>query len=285
MVDADQSIRIAMAARHRTPRVAIVVTHPIQYLTPWFRALAGRADIETAVLYCHKATAQEQANAGFGVAFDWDISLLDGYASEFLVNVSSKPGVHTWGLDTPELPRRIVQGEFDSVVLIGWNYKSAWQAIRACWKTGTPVMVRGDSHLRTPRHPAKMAAKWPFYRLFIPRLDSCLAVGTWSREYFLHYGAHPDRVFKVPHIVDSGRISAAASRSMEQRSELRRKWGLADEDVVFLFAGKFIEKKRPLDFVRSIGQACRMGARVSGLMVGDGALRSACVAEAIRARL
>jgi len=264
----------------RVARVAILSTHPIQYLTPWLRALARRTDLEPTVLYCHQITPQEQAKAGFGVEFKWDVSLLDGYRWEYLPNVASKPGMNFWGMDTPDLPKRIARGEFDAVVLVGWQYKSAWQAMQACWRTGIPVMARSDSNLKTPRHPVKAGAKWPFYRFFIPRLDACLPVGTWSREYFLHYGAHPDRVFEVPHTVDSDRLSSEARGWMEKRAELRRKWSLPEDDAVFLFAGKFIDVKRPLDFVRAIGQACRMGAKVSGLMVGDGALRPACSLEA-----
>jgi glycosyltransferase involved in cell wall biosynthesis len=126
----------------------------------------------------------------------------------------------------------------------------------------------------------KTGAKWPFYRLFIPRLDACLACGAWSREYFLHYGANPGRVFEVPHTVDSERISREASGWMEKRAEVRRKWDIREEDAVFIFPGKLIARKRPLDFVRAIGQARRMGAQVSGLMVGDGVFRPACEAEA-----
>ena len=261
------------------PRVAIVNTHPIQYQTPWFRALACRRDIAIKVLYCQRASRQDQAKAGFGVEFDWDVPLLDGYDWEFLTNVSSKPGMGFWGMDTPELSKRITGREYDAVVLNGWNYKSAWQAMQACWRTGVPAMVRSDSQLKTPRHPAKMGAKWPLYRLFIPRLGGCLPVGARSREYFLHYGAHPDRVFEVPHVVDADRISSQASGLVEKRAELRRKWDLPEEAVVFLFAGKFVVKKRPLDFVRAIGQACRTGAPVYGLMAGDGHLRTACAAE------
>ena len=269
-----------IAINHRVPRVAIVSTHPIQYHTPWFRALARRPDIDMTVLYCHKASPQDQAQAGFDVEFDWDVPLLDGYAWEFLPNVASKPGVRFWGLHTPDLPKRIARGDYDAVVLNGWHYRSAWQAVQACWRTGTPVLGRGDSNLKTPRHPVKAGAKWPFYRLFIPRLDACLAAGVWSREYFLHYGAHPGRVFEVPHTVNSDRFSSEASGWMEKRIELRRKWDLPEEDAVFVFPGKLIARKRPLDFVRAIGQARRMGARVSGLMVGDGIFRSACETEA-----
>jgi len=264
------------------PRVAIVSTHPIQYLAPWFRALACRKDIEFVVLYCHEATPQDQAKSGFGVEFAWNVSLLEGYEYEFLPNVSSKPGLASFlGLDTPDLSRRITKGEFDAVVVNGWHYKSAWQAIAECWRTGTPALARGDSHLKTPRHPLKSTAKWPFYRSFIPQLNSCLPVGIWSRDYFLHYGADPQRIFVVPHVVDSDRISAEACRLKEKRSDLRRKWGLPEEDAVFAFAGKFVEKKRPLDFVRALSQARRMGAHVSGLMIGDGPLRPACAREVL----
>jgi glycosyltransferase involved in cell wall biosynthesis len=46
--------------------------------------------------------------------------------------------------------------------------------------------------------------------------------------------------------------------------------------VVFLFAGKFIEKKRPMDFIRSIEIARASERRVVGLMVGDGELKANC---------
>ncbi len=69
-------------------RVAFVTTHPIQYHAPWFRALAAEPRLDFEVLYCHNATSDEQAGAGFGVRFDWDVPLLDGYEHRFLRNVA-----------------------------------------------------------------------------------------------------------------------------------------------------------------------------------------------------
>jgi len=46
--------------------------------------------------------------------------------------------------------------------------------------------------------------------------------------------------------------------------------------IVFAFSGKFIEKKRPMDFVRAIQLARQRSERVHGLMVGDGPLRASC---------
>jgi glycosyltransferase involved in cell wall biosynthesis len=258
-------------------RLAILTSHPIQYHGTWFRRLAAEPGIDIDVLYCHNATAKEQANAGFGVEFNWDVSLLDGYSHRFLRNVAPQPGIAGFrGLDTPELKEIIARERFDAVIVNGWHYKSAWQAMRACWKTGTPVAVRSDSHLHTERSQLKRAGKWPFYRWFISKLDACMPVGTWSSDYFLHYGAAPERLFIVPHAVDTEYFANESQKLESQRASLRAQWALDGSEVVCLFAGKFIAKKRPLDFVNAIGHARSLGAKVSGLMVGDGPLRAAC---------
>ena len=43
-----------------------------------------------------------------------------------------------------------------------------------------------------------------------------------------------------------------------------------------MFAGKFIKKKRPLDFVQAIAQQASGIDSIQGLMVGDGPLRAHC---------
>jgi glycosyltransferase involved in cell wall biosynthesis len=265
-------------------RLAILNTHPIQYHSGWFRELAAHPDLQVHVYYCHRPTAQEQANAGFGVAFDWDIDLLTGYPHSFLKNVADPPGRGRFaGFDTPEIKSVLRGGKYDAVLINGWHYKSAWQAIWTCWQSKMKVMVRSDSHLQTPRSLPVSLAKSFVYPRFIPRFDACLAVGQWSREYFLSYGARPERIFFVPHAVDNQRIAAECRRLEPIRSQLRSQWGLDGKTVVVAFAGKFVEKKRPMDFVRAIGLAARQGAAVQGLMVGDGPLRAGCE-DFVRAR-
>src|SRR6267142_2708255 len=98
-------------------RLAILTTHPIQYQAAWFRALASHEQIELNVLFCRKATSKEQAAAGFGVEFDWDTSLLEGYPHQFLRNIARQPGIAGFsGLDTPEVKDVIARGSFDAVM-------------------------------------------------------------------------------------------------------------------------------------------------------------------------
>ena len=74
--------------------LGILVTHPIQYLTPWFRYLANRLDVE--VFYAHQQNAVDHADAGFGVEFEWDLPILEGYQYRWLTNVARKPGVQNF---------------------------------------------------------------------------------------------------------------------------------------------------------------------------------------------
>jgi glycosyltransferase involved in cell wall biosynthesis len=77
-------------------------------------------------------------------------------------------------------------------------------------------------------------------------------------------------------VVDNDFFRSEAERLKPMRNELRKQWGLEDDTIVFVFSGKFIEKKRPLDFVRAVLLAAQRSSRIQGLMVGDGPLRMAC---------
>jgi glycosyltransferase involved in cell wall biosynthesis len=259
---------------------AYIITHPIQYYTPVLQHIARSAPDEVQVLYCSGELESSHSQAGFGVKYRWDVPLLEGYRSRFLENRAPCPSTTSFGgLDNPEVSRIIASRKYSAVVVNGWHFKTAWRAIFACWSNRIPVLVRGDSHLRAP-WALRKSVKWPIYRSFVPRLDGCLAAGSWSREYFQHYGAPRNRVFTVPHCVDNQRFAQQRDLLAPQRQELRRKWGIPTDAIVFLFVGKFIPVKRPLDFVKAIGRCAAERPSVMGLMAGDGPLRQHCEEQA-----
>jgi len=267
-------------------KLGILITHPIQYYTPLFRELAARTDVDLHVFYCGHATPDEQSAAGFGVAFDWDVPLLDGYKSTFLKNVAARPSTTSfWGMDVPEIANWIGGGRFDALLINGWNFKGAWQAMAACWRQGTPILLRSDSHLLTSRSPLKSMAKRLAYPRFLRRADGCVATGQLARQYFLHYGASANRVFVVPHSIDDERIGSEARRWANDRVCIRNSWQVKPSDIAYLFVGKFVEKKRPLDFMQIISILNRENGRTVGVMVGDGPLRGVCEAHARKNRI
>jgi glycosyltransferase involved in cell wall biosynthesis len=255
-------------------KLGILSTHPIQYYSPLYRELAARREVDLTVYYAYRPTPEEQG-VDFGVRFEWDVPLLDGYRSVFLQNVSGQPSASTYrGCDTPEIAGIIESGQFDAFLVHGWHVKSYWQAMRACWQSRTPLMVRGDSTLLMRRNPVIGWAKWMSRRRFVPRFDAYLIVGQRAREYYLAHGARADRMYASPHHVDNERFLTTANEFRAQRDALRRRWNVSKDGVVFLFVGKLVARKRPLDFVRAVAAIRDVAPRAQGLIVGDGELRA-----------
>lgn len=258
-------------------RLGIWVSHPIQYYIPWFHYLAKQMDIE--VFYAYRQNAKGQSEAGFGVEFEWDIPLFEGYSYRWLRNISPKPSLRSFGgCDTPEIYEIVQKKKFDAFLVFGWNRKSALQTILACRRNKIPILMRGDSNLLGDSR-LKSALKYFPYRWLLPRLDAHLYVGKRNKAYLEYYGVSGNRLFSASHFVDSDFFSQSAKEAeREGKSEaLRNQFGIPKGAFVFLFAGKMIPKKRPADFLQAGLKlfAQKEGAGVHLLFVGDGPLRPA----------
>ena len=251
-------------------KVGILASHPIQYQAPLFRELARLCNLH--VFFAHQQTAQAQAAAGFGVAFEWDVDLLSGYTHTFLPNVAKHPDAGAFmGCDTPDIAKQISSGKFDAFLVTGWHLKAYWQAISACHRNNVPVIVRGDSQLGTPRSWFKQAAKRLIYPWVIRQFDGCLHVGQRNREYLEYYGAPARSLFFAPHCVDI--LAFSESAAAVNRSEVRAGWGLQPQDHAVLFVGKLLARKRPDDLVRAAAQLVKQGKPVVLVWAGDGPAR------------
>lgn len=255
-----------------TRRIGFLVSHPIQYYTPIFRELARRSDLT--VFFAHRQDAEQQARAGYGVAFDWDIDLLHGYESCFLRNVARAPSTgHFGGCNTPEIAERVAAGRFDAFVVPGWSLRSYWQAVMACRRASVPVMIRGDSQLGAQRGGAIRLAKAAVFPTLIRQFDGYLHVGRRNRQYLEHYGAPADRLFFSPHCVDNDAFAHGSeiARSAETTVSPRRR---------ILFVGRLVEEKRPMDLMRAAARLVAAGHPVELTVVGAGSLKASLVESA-----
>ena len=151
--------------------MALLATHPIQYQVPWYQALSAEPGIALKVFFGQIPDATQQG-VGFGVDFQWDIPLLEGYESEVLTNVAQPPSLGTFGgSDTPDVGLRLREWEPDVAILTGWQSKMLVQAWWACVRLGIPRIVRGESNtmLRRPLPQAHSASRLVARLRSIPR--------------------------------------------------------------------------------------------------------------------
>lgn len=264
-------------------RVAIVVSHPIQYHAPWFRRLASHPKLGLRVFYLWEFGVRETFDPGFETSFVWDVPLLDGYDSEFVRNVSGDPGTHHFkGLENPDLNDRLREWAPSVIILFGYAYRTHLGVLRAAELRSIPILIRGDSHdIGRRRSLGVTVRRWLRRRVF-RRAFGALSVGGANRDYFRASGVPENRIFHVPQAVENDRFAAMEEAGPRQ---WRMDLGIPPNATVFLFAGKLEETKRPGDLIEALRRLTKEleigpGCEPVAVFVGSGHLHSKLQAAA-----
>lgn len=251
-------------------RLAIVLSHPVQYYSPWFRFLAANGFAGLRVFYLWDGGITERLDEGFAVPVKWDVPLLDGYEHEFVPNCSARPGsASIRGLDNPDLSGRLNAFAPQAILVFGYNYLTHYRLLFSGSGPAVPLLFRGDSHRLFPARGWKARLKNEAIRRIFRKFSAFLHVGAANRDYFLHHGVSPEQLFFCPHCVDNDRFSSDSGNTAESAREWKRDLNIPAQHRVIVFAGKFEEKKRPRDLLEAFKLA--QLHEVSLLMVGNGA--------------
>jgi len=253
------------------PRLAFIVSHPIQYYVPLYRWLVAQGEFEVRVFYTWHGGGEAVLDRGFGKTFAWDIPLTEGYSFEVVPNVAREPGTHHfWGLRNPDLLARVLAWRPEAVHLTGYAQAAHLGALRGLARRGVPVLFRGDSHLLDGRR----GWKWRLTKVALRRIYrwpvAFLCVGQANRAYYEALGVPAGKLFHCPHSIEVDRFAEPQAEWEAEAARWRSELGLDARERVLLFAGKFEPKKRPVELVGAFLREAPPGWRL--LMLGDGPL-------------
>ena len=245
-------------------------THPIQYQAPIYRELAKEYDLK--VVYLLHQTAEGHANAGFGVSFEWDIPLTDGYDYAYLNNKSKNPSSYSYNgivLDVKDLMELYAKEKPDAVFVNGWFPKGMVQIAKYFKKHHIPVVCRGDSNLRMTKSRAKMFLKKYYIPQILQFYDYFLYVGNLNKEFYVYHGVVEDKLFPAAHCINT--------LFFEKKYAVVKK--LESDQVQLGFCGKLIPRKEPLMLVEAISHS-KFKSDICLNVVGDGPLKDALLSRA-----
>jgi len=251
-------------------RLVIATTHPIQYQAPLFRELARRFDLT--VLFLLRQTPQGQAAGGFGVEFEWDIPLLEGYHHVFAKNIAQHPSSNQRkGIVLRDHEALLAGLKPEAVMTLGWFPAGYSQVIQWAQRQRVPLVCRGESNLMSGRSLLQRAAKFFYFRRLFAKFQSFAVIGRRNHEFYRHYGVSEARLHFAPYSVDSHFFE---THFREHRPPMRKPgpWRIG-------FAGKLIPKKRPLDLVAAVARS-RYQRWIQLVIIGDGPLRGDVEASA-----
>lgn len=251
-------------------RVAIVVSHVIQYQDPFFRLLAQEPEIDLTVLYCSRHGAETYLDREMGTELRWDLEMLTGYRYLFLRNFGR--GEQYARLINPGIVPALVRGHYDvAIFIVGWGTVTSLLGFMACRMAGIPYFLFGDSSFPPPETTARSRIRAGLLRMLVRGAEGVMVSGALNAEYYRHYGGDPRRFFPLPFAIDNDRFAAASRFAPGEREALRARYGIADE-LVIVFSGKLVPRKDPMTLLRAV-EAMRHRHRVTLFFLGHGELR------------
>jgi glycosyltransferase involved in cell wall biosynthesis len=248
-------------------RLAIIITHPIQYYAPVFALLSNIEGIKIKVFYTWEKEAAK-FDRDFGKEVEWDIPLLDGYDYSFVSN-GKNMGRRFWDVKNPGLNAAIEDWKATSVLVIGWNYRSHLKAM-FYFKNRVPVLFRGDSTVLDETKGVKTRLRRIFLKFIYRKIDYALYVGTANKKYFLQHGIKESQLVFAPHAIDNKRFSDLSKEQEAFIINTRASLNIGEDCITIIYCGKLSAKKNPLLLVDTFKKTGNKKLHL--IIVGNGEL-------------
>lgn len=255
----------------------IFISHPIQYFTPLFAQMEKKRFL-TEVWYGSRHGIDKILDKEFNTTFSWDIDLLQGYISRFLSNWSLKPGPYGfWGIVNPGVIKLLFSQEKSIILIHGWSYFTNWIIIlfapllghRLALKAETP-QVHENQRSGFLFKSSRFLLKW----LLFKRLDEAHYIGSQNKLFYTEMGVPEEKLIFTPYSVDNDRFKSQAQNLIGEKLNLREKYSIPNAKRVFIFSGKYIHKKRPMDLLKAIQLLSEKDIKNSYfIFMGEGKLR------------
>jgi glycosyltransferase involved in cell wall biosynthesis len=249
-------------------KLAIISTHPIQYNAPVFKLVSQRGNILLRVFYTWENSKEGIFDIKFKQNIKWDIPLLEGYEFQFVKNTSSDQGTHHFkGMINPTLNAEIEAWGAHAILVYGWNFHSHLKAMKY-FKGKIPVYFRGDSTILDDKPGIKTLLRRAWLRYVYRFVDYAFYVGKNNKNYFLKHGLTEKELIFAPHAIDNERFADQNGEYRKMAMQWRLELGIKEEDLVFLFAGKFETKKDPMSLMKAAKELQNNGCKF--VFAGDG---------------
>jgi glycosyltransferase involved in cell wall biosynthesis len=257
--------------------LAVIETHPIQYHAPVYRALATRFDVPVTAIYGSDSSVVGYRDREFGTTVAWDTDLLSGYSARFLSRVADGGARTPQGVSARGLARMLAEVAPQAVLLVGYGSSFDRAAFLTAWRGALPILFRGETTDHAVRRGAtKTWARDQALRWLYGRCARLLYAGRRSHEHFRRLGCPEERLNFSPYCVDTTPFEADEATRARIRDDVRRRLGVAPEQILLLFSGKLSPRKGPEILVRAVGEAPpALRDRLVLAFLGDGELRTA----------
>jgi glycosyltransferase involved in cell wall biosynthesis len=261
-----------------TFRLGVVFTHPTQHHGPLWRKLSEQPGLSVKVLYISDEN-QGSGDRDLGSSSQaWDVDLLSGYEYEYLKDLSGKvPSKQEKNVISPKLLELLTPENFDAIFMQSFVNYSYRLAAALCKLRGIPLIMQNDATIMSDGRYSRsrrivMSVLYPWMLNFA---DYWLSCGDHNEIHLRHYGVPDQKILRGCHPVDGERFEQSISQQQDEIAAIRQELAWDKDTIIYGFAGKYIDRKNPFEFIEGIAKAHQRDPRVRGVMIGGGDLEQA----------
>jgi glycosyltransferase involved in cell wall biosynthesis len=238
-------------------------THPIQYRSPVFRALAGRLSGLHVYFFSDKFDGNRWwfHESGKIPKQDWELRLTSGFQNEVL-NVRGIPAF------ARRILRLLSENRPEAVVIYGYYLPEQWILWGIARFLGIPIIFIGETMLRNGTVLRNFLRRI-LSPLFFSGVAQFVSIGEKSLAFYRHFRISNNRMIQAKYCTDTSFFRLPPEVSEATRTRFRQKWGIPPDAFVILFVGRLFERKRPTD-VLDLHRRLKSDTRVYSVLVGNG---------------
>jgi len=262
-----------MALQKRKPGVALINNSQ----TPYRLALHLRIAREMPELKLWSVFTHEAGSA------DWDIStspeigpVLFGKGESSNTHSQFRYAAREW-TKGGRIIRWIRENDIRAIVIGGYNDVGRLRIIRWCRKSKISCFLFGDSNIRGDNAAGfKAVLKKAVVTWVLGRCTGVFACGELGKQYFMKYGAAPNRCYFFPYEPDYEMIRQLPVSKID---EARQRFNLHPERRRIVYSGRLVTQKRVDLLIDAFSKIAPQRPEWDLIIAGDGGLRDELTAR------
>ncbi len=207
----------------KNPKVLYLTNVPAPYTVDFYNELGRHIDLT--VLFERKSSDNREKDWFTGEACSYNAVFLKG------INIGKEqafcPGVGKY-----------INHDYDLIVIGNYSSLTGISAIRKSKRKKIPFFIHADGGIVNDESNFKYKIK----RNLISSADGCFSSGKITDDYFKHYGASSETIYRYPFTSLRKADILSEPPSLREKRELREELGVPCEKLA-LFVGSFIERK------------------------------------------
>ena len=233
--------------RHLNPRpLAVIGTHPVQYLAPVYAAVERECGVPVHAIYGSDFSIKGGVDLFFQKPIIWDNFTIDPRTTTFLSTVANHTPRSVLEVKAAGLYQALKKVSPGAVLLTGyspWFHMSAFFQAR---RLGAPILFRGDATDYAWQGSAgKRWMRDQVLRRIYRRCDRLLPIGTHAYEHYKRLGCPDAKMIPAPFCVDVSAFAAGEDSRQQLRAAKRREMSIDEAQMFVLYSGKLAHYKGP----------------------------------------